>query len=217
MIARETPANNVVKGSKPQKGKYNAPYRAFFSDKDTLPYNDVVRYNPKTKEHIIVKGLSDEEKIAEGSQPPYQYKNETIKGKFENEITGELEERVIKTIGRFQKTRHEREEYELEHSCKKQEGRWAPPSGRPAKFRGTLIVHLKNFRKKSDYKDFKQLAEKNPQGFKTTYSFPAVAENEIHSVIATIVRLDRNKKDDKVMNYVTKYFFNGKTQYGEAN
>jgi hypothetical protein len=191
---KETPAPSVVKDStfKPKGGK-NQKYFPFRSEKGTQPLNDVTVYDEKTREHIMLKGLTDDQKIAEGYQPPFAYENGLdAKGN---------------PIGRFKKDSFDRKE--LNRIAKNRERitgwLWTDAIAKRHQPVGTLIVHLKNFRRGKDFKDFK-----------TTHSFAQVKESEIVSVLSTIVRLDRNKKDDKVLNYVTKYYFNGKTIHGYA-
>jgi len=202
------------KVSNKQTNRYKEKYFPCISDKDTPPYNDVMRVitNHKTgeKERIFIKGLTEEQKIAEGTRPEYQHQLEKITAKQLNEETGLEETVVIRTIGRFEKTEEERiqlygdDKIRGVHTNKPHPGKWvSTPTISP---KGDLIVHLKNKRKGENF-----------NVFKTTYSFSAVAVHEIFQVLATIINLNLNKTDDHVLNYVTKYYHLGKTIYGKAS
>lgn len=210
-MSKETPAN-PVKGSNKGQGRNNRN-QSFRSDKDTPPYNDVY-----DKEHdVVIPGISDEQKVAEGYVAPLQFQLQQIKVKTTG-TDGETRERVIRTIGRFQKDNFDRKELKRVHTGRKgPSGKSASMSNRHNVTKSTLIVHLKNFRRKIDFNDFKaDPLNFKPQGFKTTYSFKDVRENEIYQVLSTIIRLDRGKKDDNVLNYIMKYYFNGKAYEGNA-
>jgi hypothetical protein len=198
-------------GKKPKK--YTEKYFPCTSDKNTPPYNDVVRViiNPKTniKEFILVKGLTEEQKINEGSRPQYQYQLEQITAKEVNQETGIEENVVVRTIGRFEKTEFEREQLYGKngkggvHTNKPHPGKWVATS--TSSHRGLLIIHLKNKRGK-DYNKFK-----------TTHSFTDVAANEVLTLLNSIIKLNSNKADDTVMNHVVKYFHLGETHYGKTS
>lgn len=91
--------------------------KLFFSDKNTRPLNDVsmvIHGEPYIKE-----GLTEEEKIAEGSQYPYRKKIS------------------------FEKTKNEREKWKKFHTNEKLEGNWG--SGEPKNvLKHTLVVHYIN-------------------------------------------------------------------------
>ena len=188
--------------------KYNEKYTPCFSDKNTPPYNDVIRVitNPKTgkRESIFVKGLTEEQKIAEGTIPPYQYQPEKIAILGLNKETGVMETVATRTFGRFEKSLIERKELKEVHTNKPHKGKWAvTPKDGP---RGNLIVHLKNSRKGESF-----------NLFKTTHSFSNVSQHEIFDLLSSIITLNDNKKDDNVFNYVTKYYYLGKVIFGKAN
>lgn len=119
----ETPAK-VVKGSTSKK--YMA---AFFSDKNTRPYNDIQVYNEKKRQFVTIEGISEDEKIKEGTRPPYQ------------------------VVPSFKKTLHEREEWKLVHSNKRLPGGWMSSNANGHSYaKHTLIVHLANKKKDPDFK-----------------------------------------------------------------
>ena len=197
-----------------KKKQFNDKNPVYVSDKDTPPYNDVVRIvtHPNTgrKESVLVKGITEDEKIAEGTRPPYQFQVEKLTVKELNPETGLQEERLIRTIGRFEKTKFEREElYGSDkvrgvHTNKPHSGKWIAINKNNG-FKGTLIVHLKNPRRKEEYNKFK-----------TTYSFPDVTSKDIFQVLNTIIKLNDSNKEDHVLNYIVKYYHLGKVHYGKA-
>lgn len=211
-MSTETPANVVKASTFPKSNKKYNNYRPCVSDKGTGPLNDVTYFDEKKREYVTIKGLTEEQKVAQGYMPPLAWQGAKLP-------VAEGEENKGGTVGRFPVTKADRESISYARRTCQNKGRGTAPIvhsfNEP---RGTLIVHLVNYRRKVDFKDFKAVVppSKTPSGFKTTYSFKDVKKSEINDVIGTIVRLNRNKADDHALNYVNKYYFRGKEYEGHG-
>jgi len=153
-MSTETPVSTT-----PVKVSRGNRFRPFVSDKDTQPLGDVYR------DGKLIEGLTEEQKVAEGINPPLAWKP--------------IEFKDGRAVGRFEKTEKERELLkEVHDSAKGPTGIGGNRGSRKHLFRKTLIVHRLNVHHKKD--------------FKTTLTF-SVFPNEVDGIIRSLHDKERNR------------------------
>ncbi len=118
----ETPVNTVTGSTR--KGRKSKTPVLYFSKKDTKPFADVF----DARKGEVVAGLTEEERIAEGSRQPF-----------------------ITPIS-FQKTEAEREAWRKVHTNARGPQGWIASDSKRKQSKHTLIVHLVNRKKDPKFK-----------------------------------------------------------------
>lgn len=155
---------------------YSGRPRPLLSDKDTPPIKDMYR------EGKLIQGITEQDMINEGLRAPLAYKC----------AKGVTKDGRLREIGRFEKSKQEREELKATNTRGKgPTGTGGSRGTRLREIKATLIIHCANLHHKKD--------------FSTTISLQAYP-SEVPFLIG-------NYHDPKKHKLVTKYYYRGETLY----